>query len=203
LLQFKGAAGAAERLPPGYRVIPAGEIESRQESFGGLGSAIILTVFIVLAILIMEFGTFRSTLIVASVIPLGAVGGLVALFLCHYTLSFTAMIGFIALIGIVIKNSILLVDFSAQLRRQGVPVREAVERAGKTRFLPILLTTLTAIGGLTPLALQNSSLYSPLAMVIIGGLLSSTLLACIVTPVMVVLLAGREAGPVEMERAGG
>ncbi len=194
---------ARRRLPPGYRVIPAGEIESRQESFGGLGSAIILTVFIVLAILILEFGTFRSTLIVASVIPLGIVGGLLALFLCRYTLSFTAMIGFIALMGIVIKNSILLVDFTTQLRDQGVPLREAVERAGKTRFLPILLTTLTAIGGLTPLALQNSSLYSPLAMVIIGGLLSSTLLACIVTPVMVVLLAGRPAGPVEVARAGG
>jgi multidrug efflux pump subunit AcrB len=190
---------AARRLPPGYRVIPAGEIESRQESFGGLGSAIILTVFIVLAILIMEFGTFRSTLIVASVIPLGIVGGLLALFLCHYTLSFTAMIGFIALMGIVIKNSILLVDFTNQLREQGVPLREAVERAGKTRFLPILLTTCTAIGGLTPLALQNSSLYSPLAMVIIGGLLSSTLLACIVTPVMVVLLAGKAPPAREQE----
>jgi multidrug efflux pump subunit AcrB len=183
---------ATHRLPPGYRVIPAGEIESRQESFGGLGSAIILTVFIVLAILILEFGTFRSTLIVASVIPLGIVGGLFALFLCRYTLSFTAMIGFIALMGIVIKNSILLVDFTQQLQDEGVPLREAVERAGKTRFLPILLTTLTAIGGLLPLAIQNSSLYSPLAMVIIGGLLSSTLLACIVTPVMVVLLAGRQ-----------
>ena len=188
------AAVAQRRLPPGYRIIPAGEIESREESFGGLGSAIVLTVFIVLAILILEFGTFRSTLIVASVIPLGVVGGLLGLYLCHYTLSFTAMIGFIALMGIVIKNSILLVDFTQQLRDQGVPLREAVERAGKTRFLPILLTTCTAVGGMLPLALQNSSLYSPLAVVIIGGLLSSTLLACIVTPVMVVLLAGRQPG---------
>jgi multidrug efflux pump subunit AcrB len=188
---------AHERLPAGYRVIPAGEIESREESFGGLGSAIILTVFIVIAILILEFGTFRSTLIVASVIPLGIVGGLIALFLCRYTLSFTAMIGFIALIGIVIKNGILLVDFTAQLREQGVPIRDAVERAAKTRFLPILLTTLTAIGGLVPLALQNSSLYSPLAMVIIGGLLSSTLLACLVTPVMYLLLAPELRRPAE------
>lgn len=180
---------ASEPLPAGYRVIPAGEIESREESFGGLGSAVILTVFIVLAILILEFGTFRSTGIVASVIPLGVVGGLIALFVCGYTLSFTAMIGFIALIGIVIKNGILLVDFTGQLREQGVPMREAVERAAKTRFLPILLTTLTAIGGLVPLALQHSSLYSPLAMVIIGGLLSSTLLACIVTPVMYEVVA--------------
>jgi multidrug efflux pump subunit AcrB len=175
-------------LPAGYRIIPAGEIESRQESFGGLGAAIIVAVFLTLAILVLEFGTFRSTLIVASVIPLGALGGLAGLFLSGYTLSFTAMIGFVALIGIEIKNSILLVDFTNQLRQEGVPLGEAIERAGKVRFLPIVLTTLTAVGGLLPLALQHSSLYSPLAVVIIGGLLSSTLLARLVTPVMYQLL---------------
>ncbi|HMV34122.1 MAG TPA: efflux RND transporter permease subunit, partial [Gemmatimonadales bacterium] len=102
---------AALPLPPGYRILPAGEIESREESFGGLGAAIIVAVFLTLAILVLEFRTFTSTLIVASVIPLGVVGGLVALFLSGNTLSFTAMIGFVALIGIEIKNSILLVDF--------------------------------------------------------------------------------------------
>jgi multidrug efflux pump subunit AcrB len=175
-------------LPAGYRIIPAGEIESREESFGGLGTAIIVAVFLTLAILILEFGTFRSTLIVASVIPLGVVGGLVALFLSGYTLSFTAMIGFVALIGIEIKNSILLVDFTNQLRADGVLLGAAIEQAGKVRFLPIVLTTLTAVGGLLPLALQHSSLYSPLALVIIGGLISSTLLARLVTPVMYQLL---------------
>jgi multidrug efflux pump subunit AcrB len=179
---------AAWQLPAGYRIIPAGEIESRQESFGGLGAAIMVAVFLTLAILVLEFGTFRSTLIVASVIPLGIVGGLVALFLSGNTLSFTAMIGFVALIGIEIKNSILLVDFTNQLRQEGVPLAVAIERAGKVRFLPIVLTTLTAVGGLLPLALQHSSLYSPLALVIIGGLLSSTLLARLVTPVMYQLL---------------
>jgi multidrug efflux pump subunit AcrB len=184
-------------LPAGYRIIPAGEIESRQESFSGLGTAIIAAVFLTLAILVLEFRTFRSTLIVASVIPLGVVGGLVALFLSGYTLSFTAMIGFVALIGIEIKNSILLVDFTNQLRSEGVPLGEAIERAGKVRFLPILLTTMTAVGGLLPLALQRSSLYSPLALVIIGGLISSTLLARLMTPVMYQLLppAMGEAAP--------
>ncbi|MCC6652002.1 MAG: efflux RND transporter permease subunit, partial [Candidatus Eisenbacteria bacterium] len=181
------------KLPAGYRIIPAGEIESREESFGGLGAAIILTVFIILAILVLEFGTFKSTLIVASVIPLGVVGGLFALLVTGYSLSFTAMIGFIALIGIEIKNSILLVDFTNQLREEGMGVREAVEQAGKVRFLPILLTTLTAVGGLLPLAIQRSSLYSPIASVLIGGLLSSTLLARLVTPVVYVLLAPRVA----------
>ena len=128
-------------LPAGYRIVAAGEIESRQESFGGLGTAIIVAVFGVLAILVLEFRTFRSTLIVASVIPLGVIGGLVALCLTGYTLSFTAMIGFVALIGIEIKNSILLVDFTNQLRERGrCRCDEAIERAGEIRFVPILLT---------------------------------------------------------------
>jgi len=98
----------------------------------------------------------------------------------------------IALIGIEIKNSILLVDFTEQLRRDGVPLREAIERAGEVRFLPVLLTSVTAIGGLLPLALEGSGLYSPLAITIIGGLVSSTLLSRVATPVMYWLTARGE-----------
>ncbi len=180
-------------LPDGYRLVPAGEIESRQESFGGIGGAIIVAVFAIMAILVLEFRDFRTTLVVASVIPLGVVGGIVALLLSGYTLSFTAMIGFVALVGIEIKTSILLVDFTDQLRAEGVPLDEAIRRAGEVRFLPIVLTSLTAIGGLLPLALQGSGLYSPLAWVIIGGLVSSTLIARLVTPVLYKLLAPRDA----------
>ena len=169
--------------------MPAGEIESRQESFGGLGTAILVAVFGVLAILVLEFRTFKSTLIVASVIPLGVVGGLCALLFSGYTLSFTANIGFVALMGIEVKNSILLVDFTNQLREEGVSLDDAIQRAGEARFVPILLTTLTAIGGLIPLVLERSSLYSPLALVILGGLVSSTLLTRVVTPVLYKLLA--------------
>ena len=179
----------ALKLPPGVRLVPAGEIESRQESFGGLGAAILVAVFGVLAVLVLEFRTFKSTLIVASVIPLGVIGGLVALFLSGDTLSFTANIGFIALMGIEVKNSILLVDFTNQLREEGMSLDEATQKAGEARFVPILLTTLTAIGGLLPLVLEHSSLYSPLALVILGGLVSSTLLARVVTPVLYKLLA--------------
>jgi multidrug efflux pump subunit AcrB len=171
-------------LPRGYRIVPAGEIESRQESFGGIGSAVIVATFLILAVLVLEFRTFRGTLIVASVIPLGVAGGLVALFLTGNTLSFTALIGFVALIGIEIKTSILLVDFTNQLRMGGMGLKEAIRRAGEVRFLPIVLTSMTAIGGLLPLALQGEALYAPLAWVIIGGLISSTLLARIVTPVL-------------------
>ena len=123
------------------------------------------------------------------VIPLGTFGGIVALLLTGYSMSFLAIIGFVALIGIEIKNSILLVDFTTQLRDRGLPLRGAIEKAGEIRFLPVLLTSVTAIGGLLPLALGGSALYSPLAWVIIGGLVSSTLLSRIITPVMYLLAA--------------
>jgi multidrug efflux pump subunit AcrB len=174
--------------PPGYRYIAAGEVEARSESFSGLGVAMLVAVFGILAVLVLEFGSFRSMLIVFGVVPLGITGGLVALFLTGYTLSFTSMIGVIALVGIEIKNSILLVDFTNQLREKGKALDDAIAEAGEVRFLPILLTSLTAIGGLMPLAVQGSGLYSPLAIVIIGGLISSTLLARLVTPVMYKLL---------------
>src|SRR5262249_51768920 len=128
--------------------------------------------------------------------PLGVFGGLVLLLATGNSISFTAGIGFIALIGIEIKNSILLVDFTNQLREEGVPIDEAIERAGEIRFLPILLTSATAIGGLLPLAIENVGLYSPMAWTIIGGLLSSTLLARLVTPVMYKLI------PPDLESVG-
>ncbi len=181
-------------LPPGYRFTLGGEAEAATRSFSGLGPIILLTVFGIFGVLVLEFGRFRETIVVAGVIPLGTFGGLVALFLTGYSLSFLAIIGFVALIGIEIKNSILLVDFTTQLRERGLPLREAVEKAGEIRFLPVLLTSVTAIGGLLPLALGGSALYSPLAWVIIGGLVSSTLLSRIVTPVMYLLATrGEEA----------
>ncbi len=181
-------------LPSGYRIVPAGEIESRQDSFGNMGGAIIVATFVILAILVLEFRTFRSTLIVASVIPLGMAGGVLALLFAGQTLSFAATIGFVALIGIEIKTSILLVDLTNRLRAEGMGLEDAIRKAGEVRFLPIVLTSLTAIGGLLPIALQGSGLYAPLAWVIIGGLVSSTLLARIVTPVMYRMLAPQIVG---------
>lgn len=174
--------------PAGVRWNFGGEVESRKESFGGLGGAILIAAFGILAILVLEFGSFRGTLIVASVIPLGFIGGILGLWLTGYSLSFMAAIGFVALIGIEIKNSILLVEFTDQLRTEGVELRAAIEQAGEIRFLPVVLTTMTALGALLPLALQGSGLYSPLAVVIIGGLISSLLLSRLVTPVLYSLL---------------
>ena len=174
--------------PRGYGFVLGGEAESSAESFAGIGAAIIVALFGIFAILVLEFGSFKATLIVLTVVPLGVTGGLLMLLLTGNDISFVASIGFVALIGIEIKNSILLVDFTNQLRAQGVELGEAIERAGETRFLPILLTSATAIGGLLPLALQNIALYSPMAWVIIGGLITSTLLARLVTPVIYKLI---------------
>jgi multidrug efflux pump subunit AcrB len=192
-------------FPKGYYYVAAGEVENKQESFGGLSTIILITVFGFIAVLVLEFGNFKSTLIVLSVIPLGVIGAVTMLFLTGNPLSFVAVVGLIALAGIEVKNSILLVDFTHQLRERGVELNEAIEKAGEIRFVPIVLTSLTAIGGLIPLAIEGNPLYSPLALVIIGGLISSTLLSRLVTPVMYKLLPpkvevlGEKPGDIPLE----
>lgn len=176
-------------LPPGYSFKIAGEAEDQARSFGSLVPAIVTASVGILAVLVLEFGAFRTVAVVAGVVPLGFFGAVAALWMTGNSLSFTASVGLIALIGIEIKNSILLVDFTEQLRRDGMAVRAAVEKAGELRFLPVLLTSVTAIGGLAPLAIEGNGLYSPLAIAMIGGLTTSTLLARIATPVMYLLLA--------------
>lgn len=176
-------------LPEGYQLKMAGEVESQEETFGsGFMTVIIATVFLFIIVLILEFRTFKSTLIVLSVIPLGVIGGVVMLWLTGNPMSFVAIVGFIGLAGIEVKNSILLVDFTNQLRAEGKGLDEAIKEAGELRFLPIVLTSLTAIGGLTPIALSSNPLISPLALVLIGGLISSTLLSRIITPVVYKLI---------------
>ena len=175
-------------FPSGYTYQMGGEYETRQESFSGFTIIIILTIFLFIGVLLLEFKTFKSTIIVLSVIPLGMVGALSALWLTGNSLSFVAVVGLIALAGIEIKNTILLVDFTNQLREEGKPLDVAIREAGEIRFLPIILTSLTAIGGLIPIALSTNPLISPLAIVLIGGLISSTLLSRIFTPVIYKLI---------------
>jgi len=173
------------KMPEGYYYKLSGEAESEGDAFGGgFMTVILLTVFLFIAVLILQFKNFKGMLIVLSVIPLGVVGGVTMLWLSGNPMSFIAIIGFIGLAGIEVKNSILLVDFTNQLRQDGMELTEAIEHAGETRFLPVVLTSLTAIGGLIPLALNPNPQISPLALVLIGGLISSTILSRIVTPVM-------------------
>jgi len=176
------------KLPPGYSYEMGGELESQNNSFGGFLSIILVTVFLFIAVLVLLFKTFKSTLIILSVIPLGIVGAAVALWLTGNSLSFIAVVGLIALAGIEVKNTILLVDFTNQLRRKGASLQNAIREAGEVRFLPIVLTSLTAIGGLIPIAVSTNPLISPLAIVLIGGLISSTLLSRIVTPIIYELI---------------
>jgi len=184
-------------LPPGYSIVLGGEAETQSRSFAGFLPAIVISSLGILAVLVLEFGKFRTVAVVFGIVPFGLLGAVIALWVTGHSLSFTATVGLIALIGIEIKNSILLVDFTEQLRAEGLAVREAVERAGELRFLPVVLTSVTAIGGLLPLAIENNGLLSPTAITLIGGLIASTLLARIATPVMYLLLArgGKGAQP--------
>ncbi len=186
------ARSSSLNLPEGYSIQLAGEVESKQEAFGGsFGTVVIATIFLFIMVLLLEFKTFKGMLIVLSVIPLGVIGGVLMLWATGNPLSFVAIVGFIALAGVEVKNSILLVDFTNQLREQGMGLDDAIKQAGEIRFLPIVLTSLTAIGGLTPIAMNSNPLISPLALVLIGGLISSTILSRIVTPVVYKLIPPR------------
>ena len=176
------------KLPAGYTWKAAGETENQQRSFSGFGAILLFTLFAFVAALILEFKSFKSCLIVLSVIPLGFMGCILALFITGSPLSFISIIGFIALVGIELKNSILMVDYTNYLRKEGMPLDTAVATAGEVRFIPIFLTTMTAVASMIPLIIQGSPLYRPLALVIVGGLISSLLLSRILTPVLYKLL---------------
>ena len=176
------------KLPAGYTWKAAGETENQQRSFSGFGAILLFTLFAFVAALILEFKSFKSCLIVLSVIPLGFMGGILALFITGSPLSFISIIGFIALVGIELKNSILMVDYTNYLRKEGMPLDTAVATAGEVRFIPIFLTSAVLSFLVIPLIIQGSPLYRPLALVIVGGLISSLLLSRILTPVLYKLL---------------
>lgn len=176
-------------MPKGYYYKLSGEKESEGDALGGnFLSVIILSGFLFIAVLLLQFKTFKGIIIVMSIIPLGILGGILFLIATGNPMSLVSIIGFIGLSGIQVKNSLLLVDFTNQLRQEGKSIDEAIAIAGETRFLPVVLTSVTAICGLIPLALNSNPQISPLAIVLIGGLISSTILSRIVTPVMYKLM---------------
>lgn len=174
--------------PKGYRYMVGGELESRQESFGGMLQAVIIAVLSIFAVLVLQFRSYRQPLIVFSAIPFALIGSVWALFITNNSFSFTAFVGLTSLVGIVVNNSIILVDYSNQLKAQGKKVKEAVVEAGQTRFIPIFLTTSTTIVGLLPLTLRGGSLWAPLGWTLIGGLMTSTILTLLIVPVLYTLL---------------
>jgi len=177
------------KMPPGYYYKLSGEAESEGDTLGGnFLSVILLSGFLFVGVLLLQFKSFKGIVIVLSIIPLGILGGVVMLLITGHPMSLVSIIGFIGLSGIQVKNSLLLVDFTNQLRAEGYGIDEAITRAGETRFLPVVLTSITAICGLVPIALNPNPLISPLAIVLIGGLISSTILSRVVTPVMYKLI---------------
>jgi multidrug efflux pump subunit AcrB len=177
------------KMPPGYYYKLSGEAESEGDTLGGnFLSVILLSTFLFVGVLLLQFKTFKGIIIVLSIIPLGILGGVIMLLITGHPMSLVSIIGFIGLSGIQVKNSLLLVDFTNQLRADGYSIDKAIETAGETRFLPVVLTSITAICGLIPLAWNPNPLIAPLAIVLIGGLISSTILARIVTPVMYKLI---------------
>ncbi|MBN2201079.1 efflux RND transporter permease subunit [bacterium] len=177
--------------PKGYRFGMGGEIESREEAFGGMEKAVLAAMFGVFAVLVFQFKSFIQPLIIFSALPLAVIGSVFALLVTGLTFSFSAFIGLTSLVGIVVKNSILLVDYTNLLRVEGMPLGRALQAAGERRFVPILLTAATTVGGLLPLTLTGGSFWAPMGWTIIGGLLTSTSLTLLVVPALYKLFAGR------------
>jgi len=171
-------------MPKGYRYRIAGEYAEQQKTFGDLGTLLIIAMLGIFAVLVLQFRSFSQPLVVFSAIPLALTGSFVALFLTGWSFSFFAFVGFISLVGIVVNNSIILVDYTNQLLERGMTKHEALIKACQTRFTPIILTTSTTILGLLPLTLSQTQLWSPLGWTIIGGMISSTALTLLIVPVL-------------------
>jgi multidrug efflux pump subunit AcrB len=176
-------------LPADYQYTFTGELENREESFGGMFRAGLIAIIGIFAVLVLQFRSFSQPFIIFSALPLALIGSVLALFITGYSFSFTALIGLISLIGIVVNNSIILVDYINKLREEGLDKLVSIKQAGETRFTPIVLTTLTTIGGLLPLTLRGGTLWAPMGWTIIGGLLVSTFLSLLVVPVLYRILA--------------
>ena len=187
-------------FPSGYDYIMAGEARAQKRALSGLGASATFAFISVFSILVLQFRSFIQPLIIFTAMPFAVIGSILALFLTGYTASFTAFIGLTSLIGIVVNDSIILVDFANQARREGQKLIPALKAAGEVRFVPIVLTTLTTIGGLLPLTLSGSSLWAPMGWTIIGGLLSSTLLILIVVPALYKILTPDRQKPQPQEQ---
>jgi multidrug efflux pump subunit AcrB len=179
-------------LPEGYSMSLGGENEEILESFGALGRALVVALLLIYGILALQFNSFIQPFVILFTVPFGIIGAVVGLFVTGNPFGFMAFIGIVSLTGIIINDSIVLTDFANYLQRQqGKGINEALLEAGRIRFRPVILTSITTIAGMTPLAIWGGSLWSPLASAVIFGLMGATILILVVLPVIYSTLIGQ------------
>jgi HAE1 family hydrophobic/amphiphilic exporter-1 len=179
------------RVPPDFSVNFGAEAEEQARAFSQLRMMLILAVILVYAVMASQYESLRDPFIIMFSVPLAAIGVVLALKLTGTTFSLQAYIGVIMLAGIVVSNAILLVDYTNVLRRRDkLPLREAVETAGRVRLRPILMTSIATVLGLVPMSLgigEGAELQAPLARVVIGGLIASTMITLVFVPTVYTL----------------
>lgn len=189
-------------LPPGFTLTVGGSAKDMSESFQSLLFAVLLAILLVYMILAAQFESLLDPFIIMASVPLGILGVVWGLFLAGMNLSVIAFLGIIMMIGIVVSNAILLVDYTNKLRRRGVELYEAVELAGRTRLRPILMTSIVTILAMIPIALglgESGEMMAPMAVSVISGLAVSMVLTLIFVPTLYVILERR----VRRKPAGG
>lgn len=178
---------AKKILPKGFETLLTGQAQNMKESFSSLIQTFLLAVLIIYLILAAQFESFISPLIIMGALPLSMIGAFGGLLIFHMTLNIYSLIGIIMLMGLVTKNSILLVDYTNQLRARGVEINEAIQEAGRVRLRPILMTAFSTIFGIIPIALSlgaGAESRRPMGVAVIGGMFTSTLLTLIIIPVL-------------------
>jgi multidrug efflux pump subunit AcrB len=191
------------QVPKGMKVELKGEYARMIDSFRSLGGGLVLATILVYLLMAPLFRSFIMPLIILFTVPLGLIGVLTMLYLTTTTLNIQSEMGVIFLVGIVVANGVLLLDFANQQRRLGLSVREAIERAAIIRFRPILMVFLATFLDLLPMAIgfgKGSEAITPLARAVVGGLLTSTFLTLIVIPCLYTLLIReRKRQPVDLD----
>jgi hydrophobic/amphiphilic exporter-1 (mainly G- bacteria), HAE1 family len=193
-------------LPSNVRVTIRGSAQAMQESFRSFGLGLILSTLLVYLILVAQFKSFLDPFLILLAIPTGLTGVLLILFLTGTTLNIMSLMGVIMMVGIVVSNSILIVEFTRRLREDGKPLREAVSLACRVRLRPVLMTSLATLIGLIPMAAKlgtGSEAYAPLARAIIGGLAVSVVLTVFIVPCAYFILYRRSESEVKHPGQGG
>jgi len=182
------------QLSPNIRVNVRGLVTTMDSSFRSFGFGLLLSVVLVYLVLVAQFASFLDPFLIILAVPTGIIGVILTLAFTDTTLNIQSLMGIVMLTGIVVSNSILIVDFANRLRAEGHGVREAVAHSCRIRLRPILMTSLATIVGLLPMAFKletGSEAYAPLARVIIGGLIASVLLTIFVVPAAYLLIYRR------------